>query len=108
MVGIIKPRQSGSAYRSNGRQKQELQNWEKEWQLNAIFTSKAFIFLPRNSGVRPTISPAINTVRIINTIMPYKPEPTPPKIISPSIRLNMVTHAGHWRKAVVHTINRTI
>ena len=41
------------------------------------------------SGVRPTMSPAINTVRIINTTIPYNPAPTPPKIISPSIRFNI-------------------
>ena len=36
----------------------------------AIFTSFASIFLPRYSGVRPTISPAMNTERIANSSMP--------------------------------------
>ena len=36
----------------------------------AIFTSYASIFFPRYSGVRPTISPAMNTERITNTIIP--------------------------------------
>lgn len=36
----------------------------------AICTSNASIFLPRYSGVLPTISPAINTVRIINITIP--------------------------------------
>ena len=44
----------------------------------AIFISKASIFLPRYSGVRPTIRPAMNTATMANTNMPYRPEPTPP------------------------------
>ena len=36
----------------------------------AIFTSKDWIFLPRYSGVRPTISPAMNTASTTNTSMP--------------------------------------
>ena len=36
------------------------------------------------SGVRPTISPATNTVTIASTRMPYSPAPTPPGAISPS------------------------
>ncbi|MPM83996.1 hypothetical protein SDC9_131066 [bioreactor metagenome] len=55
----------------------------------AIFTSKASTFFPRYSGDRPTINPAMNTVRMINMTMPYMPAPTPPKIISPSIKLIM-------------------
>ena len=37
----------------------------------------ASIFLPRYSGVRPIIRPAMNTARIAKTSMPYSPEPTP-------------------------------
>ncbi len=51
---------------------------------DAIFISNASIFLPRYSGVRPTISPATNTAMIAKISMPYSPEPTPPKITSPS------------------------
>ncbi len=36
----------------------------------AIFTSNASIFLPRYSGVRPTISPAMNTVRTTKSNIP--------------------------------------
>ena len=50
----------------------------------AIFISKASIFLPRYSGVRPTISPAMNTAMMAKTNMPYSPLPTPPKMTSPS------------------------
>ena len=50
----------------------------------AIFISNDSIFLPRYSGVRPTIRPATNTATMANTSMPYSPEPTPPKMISPS------------------------
>ncbi|EFR95669.1 conserved hypothetical protein, partial [Listeria ivanovii FSL F6-596] len=35
-----------------------------------IFISYGSIFLPRYSGVRPTKSPAINTVKIIKPIIP--------------------------------------
>ena len=34
--------------------------------------------------MRPTISPATNTATITKTSMPYRPEPTPPKITSPN------------------------
>ena len=36
----------------------------------AIFISKASIFLPRYSGVRPTISPAMNTAMMAKANMP--------------------------------------
>ena len=36
----------------------------------AIFISYASIFLPRYSGVRPTIRPAMNTATIANISMP--------------------------------------
>ena len=50
----------------------------------AIFISCASIFLPRYSGVRPIISPAMNTAISAKTSMPYRPEPTPPNTTSPS------------------------
>jgi hypothetical protein len=37
---------------------------------DAILTSKASIFLPRYSGVRPTIRPAMKTVRMAKTSIP--------------------------------------
>src|SRR6185503_15820837 len=51
----------------------------------ASFTSFDSIFLPRYSGVRPTINPAMNTVSTTITSIPYMPAPTPPKMISPSM-----------------------
>src|SRR5206468_2218457 len=57
---------------------------------DAIFISYASIFLPRYSGVRPTISPAMNTATTTKASMPYRPEPTPPKITSPSC----INHIG--------------
>jgi hypothetical protein len=36
----------------------------------AIFTSYAWIFLPKYSGVRPTIRPAMNTASTTKTSMP--------------------------------------
>ncbi len=57
---------------------------------DAIFISYASIFLPRYSGVRPTIKPAIKTAMMAKTSMPYNPLPTPPKITSPS----WISHIG--------------
>src|SRR5262249_53071398 len=50
----------------------------------AYFISVGLIFLPMYSGVRPTISPATNTVTMARTRMPYIPAPMPPGTISPS------------------------
>ena len=49
------------------------------------FISAAWIFLPRYSGVRPTMSPAMNTDSSAITNIPERPTPTPPGEISPSI-----------------------
>src|SRR6202034_4126754 len=54
----------------------------------AYFISTGRIFLPMYSGVRPTISPATNTVTMARTRMPYMPAPTPPGAISPSAMSN--------------------
>src|SRR5580658_11308232 len=54
----------------------------------AYFISAGRIFLPMYSGVRPTISPATNTVTMASTRMPYMPAPTPPGAISPSAMSN--------------------
>src|ERR1035438_10508155 len=54
----------------------------------AYFISTGRIFLPRYSGVRPTISPATNTVTIASTSRPYRPAPTPPGAISPRAMSN--------------------
>ncbi len=58
---------------------------------DAIFISLASIFLPRYSGVRPTISPATKTATTANMSMPYRPAPTPPKTTSPSWMRNSGT-----------------
>src|SRR5580692_2223987 len=49
----------------------------------AYFISTGRIFLPRYSGVRPTIRPATKTVTMARIRMPYIPAPTPPGAISP-------------------------
>src|SRR5215467_4843295 len=56
----------------------------------AYFISVGRIFLPRYSGVRPTISPATNTVTTARMRMPYMPAPMPPGAISPSAMLKIV------------------
>ncbi|MEY9757283.1 hypothetical protein ABIE73_004678 [Bradyrhizobium yuanmingense] len=53
----------------------------------AILTSRASIFLPTYSGVRPTIRPATKIARTTNSSMPYRPAPTPPTMISPNSML---------------------
>src|SRR6185369_9595242 len=55
---------------------------------DAYFISAGRIFLPMYSGVRPTISPATNTVTMARTRMPYMPAPIPPGAISPSAMSN--------------------
>src|SRR5580658_6678771 len=54
----------------------------------AYFISVGRIFFPRYSGVRPTISPATNTVTMARMRMPYMPAPMPPGAISPSAMSN--------------------
>src|SRR5215470_13840245 len=54
----------------------------------AYFISVGRIFLPMYSGVRPTISPATNTVTMARIKMPYMPAPMPPGTISPSAMSN--------------------
>src|SRR5215467_2643298 len=51
---------------------------------DAYFISVGRIFLPMYSGVRPTISPATNTVTMARIKRPYMPAPIPPGTISPS------------------------
>ena len=54
----------------------------------AYFISAGRIFLPRYSGVRPTIRPPTNTVTMASTSRPYMPAPMPPGAISPSAMSN--------------------
>src|SRR5690349_5199229 len=56
----------------------------------AYFISVGRIFLPMYSGVRPTISPATNTVTMARMRIPYIPAPMPPGAISPSAMLKIV------------------
>src|SRR4029077_9029302 len=57
---------------------------------DAYFISTGRIFLPMYSGVRPTISPATNTVTMESTKMSYMQAPMPPAAISPSAMSNSV------------------
>ena len=59
--------------------------------IELIFISKASIFLPRYSGVRPIISPAMNTPTMAKISMEYRPVPTPPNTTSPSCIWNSGT-----------------
>src|SRR5258708_28494771 len=45
----------------------------------ASFISRVPIFLPRYSGVRPTISPARNTAMTTSSRTPNRPDPGPPE-----------------------------
>ena len=51
--------------------------------ITAQVAHQASSFLPRYSGVRPIISPAMNTVISTWNNMQYMPQPMPPKSISP-------------------------
>ena len=55
------------------------------------FISAAWTFLPRYSGVRPTMRPEMNTARSTKMSMPYRPAPTPPGETSPSSMLTSGT-----------------
>src|SRR5260370_39043844 len=57
----------------------------------ANFISRTSSFLPRYSGVRPTINPATNTAMIATTRKPYSPAPTPPGQMQPASKLNIGT-----------------
>ena len=73
----------------------------------AILISYASTFLPRYSGVRPTIRPAMKTARMAPmTSMPYMPAPMPPGVISPSSMLNSGTRPGDRLGAVVPGVDR--
>ena len=50
-----------------------------------ILISRALIFLPRYSGVRPTISPARKAASTTASSRPDRPEPIPPNTSSPVI-----------------------
>ena len=51
----------------------------------ANFTSRAWIFFPRYSGVRPIMRPPMNTAMTAYIKMVYMPLPVPPGVTSPSI-----------------------
>ena len=70
----------------------------------AIFISNASIFLPRNSGVRPTIRPAMNTAMIEKIRIPYMPAPAPPGTISPSWISNSGIRPPIGRKLSCHAL----
>ena len=59
--------------------------------IEVSFISWASIFFPRYSGVRPIISPEINTAKIAKINIPYKPVPVPPNTTSPSCIITMGT-----------------
>jgi hypothetical protein len=58
----------------------------------AIFTSSASIFLPRYSGVRPIIRPAVKTATMTKRSIPKRPEPGPPTMTSSNIMLARSTN----------------
>ncbi len=55
------------------------------------FISRAPIFLPRYSGVRPTMSPAMKTATMAAMSIPYRPDPVPPGETSPSTMLRIAS-----------------
>ncbi|CAM3770963.1 hypothetical protein POHY109586_22550 [Polaromonas hydrogenivorans] len=59
--------------------------------IEVSFISCDSIFLPRYSGVRPIISPEMNTARMAKISMPYRPVPVPPNTTSPSCIMTIGT-----------------
>ena len=68
------------------------------------FISRPSIFLPRYSGVRPTISPQMNTARMAYRIMFMRPTPLPPKT-QLSIMCSIGTIPPNGRQGVVHVVD---
>ena len=56
------------------------QRREQRRRATTSLISRASIFLPRYSGVRPTISPPMKTASRTKSSIEYRPVPTPPKI----------------------------
>ena len=73
--------------------------------MDASFISFASIFLPMYSGVRPIISPAMNTPRIANIRIVYSPVPTPPGASSPSCIRNNGTKPPSGVMRIMHGID---
>src|SRR5712691_5702961 len=62
------------------------------WTRNAIInslTSRAVIFIPKYSGVRPDMRPTMKTVRMMNMTMYINPTPFPPGVAWISIPLKV-------------------
>ena len=78
------------------------------WTSSAIvasFTSRAPIFRPRYSGVRPTIMPATNMPMITNISMLIMPTPLPPKMQFSHIPVKG-GQRGNRVQAVVFAVDR--
>ncbi len=72
--------------------------------MTASFISPAWIFLPRYSGVRPTIRPAMNTLRMARISLPYRPAPAPPGLTSPEQDVHERHRAAQGRVALVRRV----
>ena len=73
----------------------------------AIFTSYASIFLPRYSGVRPTIRPAMNTASTTKTSIPYKPGANTAEDDFAELNIEQRHEAAERGERIVHRIDRT-
>ena len=80
--------------------------WSSSARL-ASFISLASTFFPRNSGVRPIIMPATNTVTMMKISMLMKPTPTPPKMLLSHMPI-IGTRPAERRQRVVHAVDRAV
>ena len=74
----------------------------------AIFISKASIFLPRYSGVRPTISPAMNTATIDEHQHAVEPGADAAEDHLAELHEQQRDQAAERRERVVHRVDRAV
>ena len=99
------PRLAGRHHGGQGREAQR-RDAEVEHGEHRQLHLAASIFLPRYSGVRPTIRPAMNTARMANTSRPMMPTPD---AAEDDLAEGDVEHghaAGQRREAVVRVVHR--
>ena len=70
------------------------------------FISDAWIFLPRYSGVRPTIRPAMNTASRALTSIPIKPDADTARRDLAELHVRHRRRAAERRERVVHAVHR--
>src|SRR6266568_1616567 len=69
--------------------------WTRKTIITSL-TSRALIFIPKYSGVRPDMRPTMNTVMITYMTMYIKPTPSPPGVDWMNIPMNAERITRGW------------